>query len=290
LHAYELGKVLNIRLENKNALVTGGASGIGESICRLFAESGARVAIADIDTERAERLASSIGDGAIAVKLDVSKEDDWEKAVDVTIGTFGSLDILVNNAGSPGAPGPKDPEHVTLEDWHEINDVNLDGTVLGCRAAIRAMKGGSGSIINVSSLASENATPMFVAYGAGKAAVRHLTKSVALYCAMAGYRIRCNGILPGLIATPMAETALRGIKLMHDDEDLEAVAQRMARTIPIGRIGWPEDIARAAVFLASDDAGYISGVNLAVDGGIRLASVAPGQQNIFGILGGMEDE
>jgi 3(or 17)beta-hydroxysteroid dehydrogenase len=279
---------LNIRIENKNALVTGGASGIGESICRLFAESGARVAVADIDTKGAEQLAASIGDGAIALRLDVSNEADWEVAVEATIESCGSLEILVNNAGSPGMPGPKDPERETLDGWRAINRVNVDGTVLGCRAAIRAMKDGVGSIINVSSVASENAAPMFAAYGAGKAAVRHLTKSVALYCAMAGYRIRCNGILPGLIATPMAETALRATKLMHEGEGLEAVAQRMARTIPVGRIGWPEDVARAALFLASDEAGYISGVNLAVDGGIRLTSIGPGQQNIFGMLADME--
>jgi NAD(P)-dependent dehydrogenase (short-subunit alcohol dehydrogenase family) len=281
---------LNNRLENKNVLVTGGASGIGESICKLFAENGAKVAVADIDTERAENLAASIGDSALAVKLDVSIEDDWDTAINATIDAFGSLEILINNAGSPGAPGPKDPEHVTLEGWHTINRVNVDGTFLGCRAAIREMKVGTGSIVNVSSLASENAAPMFVAYGAGKAAVRHLTKSVALYCAMAGYKIRCNGILPGLIATPMAETALRANNLMHDGESLEIVAQRMARTIPVGRIGWPEDIAQAALFLASDDAGYISGVNIAVDGGIRLASVAPGQQNIFGMLADTQDQ
>lgn len=281
---------MNNRLENKNALVTGGASGIGESICRLFAENGARVAIADIDTKRADKLASFIGDSAVAVILDVSKEDDWEKAINTTIDAFGSLEILVNNAGSPGPQGPKDPERVTLEKWHAINSVNVDGTVLGCRAAIRAMKDGAGCIINVSSVASENASPMFAAYGAGKAAVRHLTKSVALYCAMAGYRIRCNGILPGLIATPMAETALRTNQMMHDDESLDDVAQRMASTIPVGRIGWPEDIAQAALFLASDDAGYISGVNLAVDGGIRLVSSAPGQQKIFGMLAGTEEK
>jgi NAD(P)-dependent dehydrogenase (short-subunit alcohol dehydrogenase family) len=285
-----LEEQLKYRLKNKNALVTGGANGIGESICKVFAENGAKVAITDIDIERAEKLAASIGNGAIAARLDVSKEDDWDKAIQAAIDAFGSLQILINNAGSPGAPGPKDPEHETLEGWHAINRVNVDGTVLGCRAAIRAMKDGAGCIINVSSVASENASPMFAAYGAGKASVRHLTKSVALYCAMAGYRIRCNGILPGLIATPMAETALRANDMMHDDEDLEVVAQRMASTIPVGRIGWPEDIAQAALFLASDDSAYINGVNLAVDGGIRLAFVAPGQQKIFGMLAGMGDE
>ena len=183
------------RLEGKVALVTGAARGIGEAIARAFIAEDATVILTDIQ------------DGAGCQKLDVREEADWIRCVDAIVQKHGKLDVLVNNAGITGLEGdfvPHDPEHASLEDWHSVLATNLDGVFLGCKHAIRAMRSqGTGSIINISSRSGLVGIPGAAAYAASKAAVRNHTKTVALYCAEQGWKIRCNSIHPAAILTPI---------------------------------------------------------------------------------------
>lgn len=248
-------------LAGRVALVTGGASGIGLAIARRFVEEGAVVMVADLD-ERATEPAAQLGAGTHAVALDVSDEADWADAVAACRERHGRLDVLVNNAGVAGSGAPQDPERIELADWHEILRVNLDGVMLGCRAAIPAMaQGGGGAIVNVSSVTGRLATPRAIAYGAAKAGVNHLTLSVALHCARRGHPIRCNAIEPGTIRTPMTEQVLSA------GSDREAGVAAARKRIPVGELGEPEDIAYLATYLASDAARYLTGAIIPVDGG-----------------------
>lgn len=254
------------RLSGKTALVTGAASGIGAAIATAFAKEAASVIVTDIDVERGLAVASRIG-GTFAA-LDVAAEADWTRIEN----DFPSLDVMVNNAGVTGFEGgtvAHDPEHVTLADWRAVHAVNLDGTFLGCRYAIRAMRrNGSGSIINISSRSGLVGIPMAAAYASSKAAIRNHTKSVALYCAGQGLNIRCNSIHPAAIMTPMWEPMLG-----HGRDRAEQEAAVVADT-PMKRFGKPEEVAALAVLLASDEAAYMTGSELTIDGGILAGSVA----------------
>ncbi|MFN7323292.1 MAG: SDR family NAD(P)-dependent oxidoreductase, partial [Sphingomonadales bacterium] len=182
------------KLENKSALVTGGARGIGEAIAQVFAREGAHVIVADVDAENGRRVADKIGGSFF--ELDVSSEADWHRLA----ASYPTIDIVVNNAGITGfedGPAPHDPEHASLAEWHRVHAVNLDGTFLGCRYAIGAMKAkGEGAIINMSSRSGLVGISGAAAYASSKAAIRNHSKSVALYCAQQGWRIRCNSIHP----------------------------------------------------------------------------------------------
>jgi 3(or 17)beta-hydroxysteroid dehydrogenase len=255
-----------LKLENKTAVVTGGARGIGAAIARVFASEGAFVVVADVDEINGSAVAADIG-GAFA-KLDVSSEDDWAAFAI----TYPCADIVVNNAGITGfenSPGPHDPEHATLAEWHHVHAVNLDGTFLGCRYAIRAMREkGSGSIINMSSRSGLVGIPGAAAYASSKAAIRNHSKSVALYCAQQGLNIRCNSIHPAAILTPMWEA------LIGDGPDkLERKAAMVADT-PMKRFGTVEEVAAVALLLASDDAAYMTGSEIHLDGGLLAGSAA----------------
>ena len=194
------------RLKNKHAIITGAARGIGEGIARAFVKEGAQVVLTDIDTSGGEALAREIG--AIFHPLDVQRESDWAALADA----FPQTDILVNNAGITGfesSPGPHDPEHASLDDWRAVHAVNTDGTFLGCRYAIRAMRDKrAGAIVNISSRSGLVGIPGAAAYAAAKAAIRNHTKTVALYCAQQGWAIRCNAIAPAAILTPIWEPML----------------------------------------------------------------------------------
>jgi 3(or 17)beta-hydroxysteroid dehydrogenase len=258
-----------MKLKNKIALVTGGARGIGEAIARCFANEGAKVVIADIDTEAGHRVAADIG-GSFAT-LDVSSEADWAAFE----AAYPAIDIVVNNAGITGfedSPGPHDPEHASLAEWHRVHAVNLDGCFLGCRYAIRAMKArGEGSIINISSRSGLVGIPGAAAYASSKAAIRNHTKSVALYCAQQGWRIRCNSIHPAAILTPMWEA------LIGDGPDREARMASMVADTPLKRFGTVEEVAALTLLLASNDATYMTGSELHLDGGLLAGSaVSPG--------------
>ncbi|KAB7644825.1 SDR family oxidoreductase [Polymorphobacter fuscus] len=257
------------RLANKTALVTGAARGIGAAIARRFAAEGASVWVTDIDPAGAA-IAAEIG-GRFH-RLDVRAEADWAAAM----AALDRLDILVNNAGVTGfegGTGPHDPEHASLADWRAVHAVNLDGTFLGCRAAIAAMRPqGSGSIINISSRSGLVGIPGAAAYAASKAAVRNHSKSVALWCAQTGLAVRCNSIHPAAILTPMWEA------MLGDGPDR---ADRMAALVadtPLQRFGTADEVAAMAVYLASDESAYVTGSEFHIDGGLLAGSAAsPGR-------------
>jgi len=251
-------------LVGKKCLVTGAASGIGFAIAKAFAELGAEVIVSDIDEVAGHAAAKEIE--ATFTKLDVAEEDDWSKVAD----EYPVIDVLVNNAGVTGfesALVPHDPENATLADWQAVHSINLDGTFLGCRYAIRAMREkGAGSIINISSRSGMVGIPMAAAYASSKAAIRNHTKTVALYCANQGLGIRCNSIHPAAVLTPMWEP------MLGNGPDREEKAAAFVADTPLKRFGQPDEVAALAVLLASDEATYMTGSELTIDGGILAGS------------------
>jgi NAD(P)-dependent dehydrogenase (short-subunit alcohol dehydrogenase family) len=262
------------RLKDKAALVTGAAQGIGEAIARAFIAEGDVVTLTDINEDAGQTLAAELGEHACYRHLDVRLEADWEAVMAAILSDHGRLDVLVNNAGITGfeaGPVAHDPEHATLADWRRVHETNLDGVFLGCKHAIRAMRAtGAGCIINLSSRSGLVGIPGAAAYASSKAAIRNHTKTVALHCAGQGLAIRCNAIHPAAILTPMWEPMLG----TGPDRD-----QRMAdlvRDTPMRRFGRPEEVAAVAVMLASDEAAYMTGSELNLDGGLLAGSaVAP---------------
>lgn len=243
------------RLEGKIALVTGAGSGIGLAIAQLFAEQGANVVLTDIDAASIQARIATLyrPDAHLAQQHDVSTEADWERVFGAAIARYSRIDVVVNNAGIAAEGAIED---VTLESWRRVMSVNLDGTFLGCKYAVRSMKAtGGGSIVNVSSVGALKASLTGPAYGASKAGVWNLSRTVALYCARNGYNIRCNSLHPGLTHTPMMDRA--------SPEMLE----RLSAGIPMGRLAEPLDIAQAALYLASAESQYVTGTSLVVDGG-----------------------
>ena len=259
------------RLAGKIALVTGAARGIGAAITRAFAEEGARVWITDIEEEEGRGLADELGPGHHFQRLDVTVEEDWN-FVERLATEEGRLDILVNNAGITGfeaGPALHDPEHATIEEWRRVHSVNLEGTFFGCRAAIRAMRPQrTGAIINMSSRSGLVGIPGAAAYASSKAAIRNHTKSVALWCAQQGLQIRCNSVHPAAILTPMWEA------MLGDGPDREAKIAAMVKDTPLRRFGTVEEVASLVVFLASDEAPYITGSEFDIDGGLLAGSAA----------------
>lgn len=256
------------RVDGKVALVTGGAQGLGEAAARMLAREGARVVVSDINVDGARRVAASLNearkDAAIGIAHDVTLEGDWMRALEQADRTFGGLHVLVNNAGIGLT---KDFLEVTLEEWRRVHEIDLDGVFLGCRSSIplieRTVKATSlgGSIVNISSISGIIAGHNMAAYNSAKAAVRHLSKSVALYCARRGCGIRSNSIHPVFIATPI----LDGLVQRYGKEEAYA---KLGRQVPLGHIGEPNDIAYAVLYLASDESKFVTGAELKVDGGI----------------------
>ena len=246
--------------------MTGGASGIGLGICEAYVAEGAKVLLTDIDEEAGRKEAERIGCDFAA--LDVREEAHW----DALASSKPAIDVLVNNAGITGfeaSAGPHDPENASLEEWHAVHAVNTDGTFLGCRYAIRAMKAaGKGSIINMSSRSGLVGIPGAAAYAASKAAIRNHSKSVALYCAQQGWDIRCNSIHPAAILTPIWEP------MLGDGPDREAKIAALVADTPLKRFGTVEEVAALCVFLASDESAYMTGAELTLDGGLLAGSAA----------------
>ena len=259
------------RLEGKTCVVTGAGRGLGAAIAKAFADEGAQVIVTDIDVPSGQAVAKQIN--GRFVPLDVSQESQWTALAD----QVPHLDVLVNNAGITGfetGRAPHDPEHASLEDWHHIHRVNLDGVFLGCRYAIKAMRSkGTGSIINISSRSGMIGIPAAAAYASSKAAIRNHTKTVALYCAQAGLNIRCNSIHPAAILTPMWEP------MLGDGPDRAARMEAFVADIPQRRFGDPAEVAAVAVLLASDEAAYMTGSEVTIDGGILAGSAASPEQN-----------
>lgn len=262
------------RLSGKIALVTGAARGIGQSIAELFAQEGATVIVTDVrDAEGstvARTCAKHTSDSRF-IHLDVRNENEWQSVAQEITTNFGRLDALVNNAGITGFEQgivAHDPENAALEDWRSVHAVNLDGVFLGCKYALRLMQPHGGSIINISSRSGLVGIPRAAAYASSKAAVRNHTKSVALYSAEMNYNIRCNSIHPAAILTPMWDAVL------GEGEERERNLQQHSEEIPLRVFGQPLDVAYAALYLASDESRYITGIELTIDGGILAGAAA----------------
>ncbi len=231
---------------------------MGAAIAWRFALEGAAVIIADIDEGAGNALAAEIGDAAQFVKLNVSLEGDWQAA----FAGAGRVDILVNNAGITTLGSI---EEVTLEQFRHEFEVDVVGVFLGCKYGVAAMKAaGGGSIINMSSMTGVRAQADLVAYNGAKAAVTHMTKSVALHCAKQGYGIRCNSVHPGLIRTPIID------KVLAQADDPDAVYASWLEVLPIGRLGKPEEIAAICVYLGSDESAFSTGAEFRIDGGSTI--------------------
>jgi 3(or 17)beta-hydroxysteroid dehydrogenase len=244
-----------MRVANKIAMVTGGASGIGLAAATLLVREGATVYVADVNPDGADTAAEI---GARFIQMDVSSEEAWKNAVERIDAEQGHLDILLNNAGF----SPHDTvEDFELDQWRKIHAVVIEGIALGCKAVLPVMKkSAAAAIVNTSSVAGMIGSTNYLSYGAAKAAVTNVTKSTAMYCARKGYPIRCNSVHPGSVDTP----------ILDDDKARygadKALAVR-AKAIPMGRVGQPHEVAYAMLFLASDEASFITGTQLVVDGG-----------------------
>ena len=250
---------LTKRLEGKVALITGAASGLGAASARRMHREGAFVVVTDRDVEKGAAVAASIGEGAVFHKLDVTSEAEWIAVIDAVVAAQGGLDILVNNAGVGVLASIED---TSIEAFRFVHAVNTEGVFLGCKHAVRVMKARGGSIINMSSVAGIAGAPEMAAYCSSKGAVRTLTKSVAMHCARKGYGIRCNSLHPAFIDTPMVDAVVNA----HRDTDRARAG--LVKSIPLGRLGEGEDVAAAVAYLASDDAKFITGVELPIDGGL----------------------
>lgn len=253
------------KVQDKVAIVTGGASGLGKAIAEGLVLEGAKVIITDVEVDLGQQTAEALS--CDFLQQDVTNETQWNDIVCQVEEKHGALHILVNNAGIVGPKDAVNPENTRFEDWKKIQAINVDGVFLGCRAAIPAIRrAGGGSIINISSVAALTATPYATAYGVSKAAVRHLTKSVAQHCAETGSNIRCNSIHPGDVLTPMMLKLFEELAKQHGVSK-EEVMEKGKSLIPLGDYINPEDIANAVLYLVSDVGRNITGTKLIVDGG-----------------------
>lgn len=243
-----------MRLAGKVALITGAASGMGQSEAIIFAKEGAKVVVADVLEAEGRRVADSLGGAGRFVHLDVTSEPAWQKAIEATRKDFGKLDVLVNNAGISGT---FDPDTLSTSAWDRLMDVNAKGVFLGMKHAIPAMEqAGGGAIVNISSVSGfVGQKGIHMAYNASKGAVRLMTKSAAVQYARSG--IRVNSVHPGVLP------AMRSSKATADP----AFREKMLAGVPMRREGRVEEVAYAVLFLASDEASYITGTELVVDGG-----------------------
>jgi len=249
------------RLDGKVAVITGAASGIGLAFAKAFSAEGATVCVADVSTEGGEKAAAEIGHGAAFARLDVTNQGGWEALAAAIDAQYGRLDVLVNNAGL-GLGGSI--EDCTNDAWNATLAVNVTGVFLGCRTMMPLLKKSRGaSIINVSSIFGIVGDQFTVAYSASKGAVRALTKSAALHCAGMDPPVRVNSVHPGFVMTPMVEKAVAGLP----PDMAEKYMARTVGLVPLGRIAEPDELTGVAVFLASDEARYVTGAEYVVDGG-----------------------
>lgn len=239
------------RLDNKVAIITGGAKGIGFACAKRFVKEGAKVVVTDVDEEVGQKSIYEFGDSAIFIKQDVSKEADWQNVIKKAEAHFGHIDILLNNAGILSF---NNAEEIDEKTWHQVLSVDLDGVMWGVKFGIAAMKENGGSIINLSSIAGLIGISNLYAYNAAEGGVSMLTKSAALYCAEKGYPIRVNSVHPGYVHTPMVDVYPEMRK------SLEALH-------PMGRLAQPDEIANMVLYLASDESSFSTGSEFVVDGG-----------------------
>ena len=259
------------RLDGKVALISGAARGIGGETARLMVEAGAKVAICDVLDERGRETARSLGEAALYVHLDVTSEADWQAAIDAVLSRWGRLDVLVNNAGLFLG---KDIEAVALAEWHRLCAVNLTGVFLGTKLALPALREAANTsphgsvVVNLASTAGLVGSTQDPLYSMTKGGVTLFTKSAALEFARKGYRIRVNSMHPGTIDTDMGDQVLVARARNLGTNDIEMARRQVIDRLPIGRMGAPSDIAKGIVFLASDDAAFMTGAGLVMDGGI----------------------
>jgi len=250
----------------KKALVTGAAQGLGAATAEGLAREGARVLLTDVNGDGVAAVAVALNakygaDTAYALRHDVASEADWALAIEHARTVLGGLSVLVNNAGVVVVGSVEDLE---LADWRRGMSVNADSVFLGCKHALPLLRETQpASIINVSSISAMVASHNLANYNASKAAVWQLTKSVALHCAKNGWDIRCNSLHPTFIRTPMLEVLTR-----HQNADSAAMLSKLARQVPLQRIGEPEDVASAVVYLASDESRFMTASELKLDGGV----------------------
>ncbi len=249
-----------MRLKEKVAVITGSASGIGQATAELFAEEGAKVVVADIDSKGGELTAQRVrekGGSAFSVQADISKSTDAQKISEEAVKAFGRIDILVNNAAAFVLKGFE----ATTEEWRHSLEVNVMGTTLVTKYAVERMKhNGGGAIVNLGSISSFVAQPNFFAYSSTKAAILQITRNMAMD--LAPYRIRVNCVCPGTILTPISFRHMEKVGMTPEEFNVEEGAKTF-----LGRVGQPSEVAHAILFLASDEASYITGASLMVDGG-----------------------
>jgi NAD(P)-dependent dehydrogenase (short-subunit alcohol dehydrogenase family) len=252
------------RVKGKRVLITGAAQGIGRATAEALAREGAQVLLADLNAEGAATAAQTINAergeaSAFSMRCDVTSEDDWKAAIARARETMGGLSVLVNNAGIAQLGSVED---LSLADWRRGMSVNADSVFLGCKYALPLMRESQpGSIINLSSIAGLIASHNFAVYNASKAAVWLLSKSVALHCARRGWDIRCNSVHPTFIKTPILDSLI-------GDRDEETILGKLAKQVPLGRLGEAGDVADAIVYRASDESRFMTGAEIKLDGGI----------------------
>jgi len=251
------------RLRDKIAIVTGAAAGIGLATARRFAQEGARTMLTDINLDAVAAAAKTLlaeGHEVAFLHHDVASPGDWDRVIEATCSRWQCLDVLVNNAGITRAASIED---TSWEIWRQVLAINLDGVYLGTRAAVERMKGNGargGSIVNLASIYGMVGEPVSAAYNAAKGGVRIFSKSVAVHCARQGYPVRVNCVCPGFIETQMVHTLPPDVANMF--------RQKVQTSTPMGRLGQPEEVASAVLFLASDEASFVTGMDLVVDGGV----------------------
>lgn len=271
------------RLDGKVAMITGGASGMGAATVRRFVREGARVVVADVLEPQAKKLVGELAEACVFAHTDVTREEDVRGAIDTALRVFGRLDCVFNNAGAGGVDDPI--EKIDADAWDETMALLLKGVFLGTKHAAPVMKQQrSGSIINTASVAGLRTGMGPLCYSAAKAAVVHFSRCAA--AELGEWNVRVNAICPGGIVTPIFGKAL-GLSVEEAERNLEPVTEALAQGQPIPRPGMPEDIAHAALFLASDESTFVNGHALVVDGGLIGGRGYSQSQETFSILAGM---
>ena len=252
------------RVSGKKAFITGGAQGLGACFARMLVEEGAKVAVSDINVDGAKETAAALNEktpgSAVAIAHDVTKRDDWERALAEADDFMGGISVLINNAGI-GTAGNIETE--TYENWRRTQEIDVDSIFIGTQAAMPYLKDNQpGSIINISSVAGLIADGMMLSYNAAKSAVWMMSKSIALHCARSGYDIRCNSVHPVFTRTPIIDPL---IDLGGGGETGE---KKLVRQIPLQRLGEPEDVGYCILYLASDESRFVTASEFKIDGGI----------------------